>query len=112
MAGHANANTTETPTSSSTSTSITSSTSASTTQGVTADGASSGTGTSAGASAEDVLNARDKAISQRNAEVNAARVAHMKGNASKYLNNQEFKYSSCRSFYCTLNIPFHPSITL
>ena len=72
MAGHANANTTETSTSTNTSTSITSS---SAPQGVAADGTSS----SSGASAEDALNARDKAINQRNAEVNAARLAHMKG---------------------------------
>ena len=75
MAGHANANTTETSTSTNTSTSITSSTSTSAPQGVAADGTSS----SSGASAEDALNARDKAINQRNAEVNAARLAHMKG---------------------------------
>ena len=36
-------------------------------------------GPSPGTTAEDELNARDKAISQRNAEVNAARLAHMKG---------------------------------
>ena len=87
-AGHANANTTTTDTTTTTSSSSTSgATLTSTTSGGssssgsgTGTGATTGTTTGTTTTAEDELNARDKAISQRNAEVNAARLAHMKGN--------------------------------
>jgi cation-transporting ATPase 13A1 len=93
LAGHANANTMETDSPPATATGGSGSGTGSGTGGAGERGASGrgegGSGTEGGKSAEDALNERDKALAIRTAQVNAARVVHMKAWQVEYQKHQQ-----------------------